>query len=68
MWVGRMDGKVAGLQGRDAVRDYWQRQWREIDPQETTAFHAHGPDTVRVSAQHVVRDPEQRNADGRDSS
>jgi ketosteroid isomerase-like protein len=45
------------LHGRDAARDYWQRQWREIDPHvEPTAFHEDGPDIVRVSVHQVVRD------------
>jgi ketosteroid isomerase-like protein len=45
------------LHGCDAVRDYWQRQWRAIDPRvEPTAFHRDGPDTVRVRVHQVVRD------------
>jgi ketosteroid isomerase-like protein len=45
------------LHGRDAVREYWQRQWREIDPSvEPTAFHRNAPDSVQVSVHQVVRD------------
>src|SRR5581483_2317479 len=45
------------LHGRAAVRDYWQRQWRAIDPRvEPIGFHDEGPGAVRVSVHQVVRD------------
>ena len=45
------------LYGRDAVRDYWQRQWQEIDPGvEPTELHDEAPDTIRVSVRQVVHD------------
>jgi hypothetical protein len=49
-WEG---GRVAG---RDGMRDYWERQWREIDPHvEPVTFTARGPDEVAVDVHQVVR-------------
>jgi ketosteroid isomerase-like protein len=49
-WEG---GRVVG---RDAVREYWTRQWREIDPAvEPVAFTEEGPDHVAVTVHQVVR-------------
>ncbi len=43
--------------GRDGVRDYWQRQWAEIDPLVTPTAIALEPDgRLRVSVDSVIRD------------
>ena len=48
-WEG---GRVVG---REAVRDYWTRQWSEIDPHvEPLTFTARGPDEVAVEVHQVV--------------
>ncbi len=45
--------------GRDAVRDYWQRQWAEIDPTATpTAVSEHPDGTIEVAVHLVARDHE----------
>ena len=45
------------LRGRDAVRDYWTRQWAAIDPHVTPAGFSTLPGgRVRVDVQQVVRD------------
>jgi hypothetical protein len=45
------------LHGREAVRDYWLRQWRAIDPSvEPTAFSHPAADLVSVTVHQVVRD------------
>ena len=50
-WEG---GRVAG---RDAVRDYWQRQWAEIDSTaEPTAVTERPDGTVEVAVHLVARD------------
>jgi ketosteroid isomerase-like protein len=48
------------VRGHQAVRDYWERQFREIDPHvEPTQFVAHG-DQVIVDVHQVVRDGQGR--------
>jgi ketosteroid isomerase-like protein len=43
--------------GRDAVRDYWQRQWAAIDSTaEPTAMTARRDGTVEVAVHVVARD------------
>jgi ketosteroid isomerase-like protein len=50
-WEG---GRVVG---RDAVRDYWQRQWAEIDSTaEPTAVTERPDGTVEVAVHLVARD------------
>ena len=50
-WEG---GRVAG---RDAVRDYWHRQWAEIDSTaEPTAISERPDGTVEVAVHLVARD------------
>jgi hypothetical protein len=45
--------------GRDAVRDYWQRQWAEIESTaEPTAVTERGDGTVEVAVRLVARDKE----------
>jgi ketosteroid isomerase-like protein len=50
-WEG---GRVVG---RDAVRDYWQRQWAEIDSTaEPTAITDRPDGTIEVAVHLVARD------------
>ena len=50
-WKG---GRVVG---RDAVRDYWQRQWAEIDSiAEPTAITERPDGTIEVAVHLVARD------------
>jgi hypothetical protein len=52
-WEG---GRVVG---RDAVRDYWQRQWAEIDSTaEPTAVTERPDGTVEVTVHLLARDKE----------
>ena len=45
------------LRGREAVRDYWTRQWAEIDPRVEPAAIAALPDgRVAVDVEQTVRD------------
>jgi hypothetical protein len=45
------------LHGREAVRSYWQRQWKAIDPSvEPRGFSPSSADTVRVTVHQIVRD------------
>ena len=44
------------LQGRDAVREYWTRQWAAIDPSvEPVGFTTRPDGTVAVDVHQVVR-------------
>jgi SnoaL-like domain len=53
-WANGMDGGF--VQGREAVRDYWTRQWRLIDPHvEPRRFVAAGRQVV-VDVHQIVRD------------
>src|SRR5687768_2413974 len=50
-WEG---GRVVG---REAVREYWQRQWAEIDPTaEPTAVSERPDGTIEVAVHLVARD------------
>jgi hypothetical protein len=52
-WKG---GRVVG---HDAVRDYWTRQWAEIDPTVEPVGFTERPDgTVAVQVHAVVRSPD----------
>jgi hypothetical protein len=45
------------VRGHEAVRDYWLRQWRRIDPHvEPVGFTAGGDGRVVVDVHQVVRD------------
>jgi ketosteroid isomerase-like protein len=45
------------LSGREAVRDYWTRQWAAIDPRvEPTAFDTEADGRTAVTVHSVVRD------------
>jgi ketosteroid isomerase-like protein len=45
------------VRGHDGVRDYWSRQWLEIDPYVTpTAFAQEADGRMRVTVHSLVRD------------
>jgi hypothetical protein len=47
------------LHGRDAVRDYWTRQFAAIDPTVTPTAFAQRPDgRIAVTVRQVVRSPD----------
>jgi uncharacterized protein YciI len=53
-WANGMEGGI--VHGRDAVRDYWLRQWRSIDPRvEPRRFAAAGGQVV-VDVHQIVCD------------
>src|SRR5262249_1667049 len=54
-WPNGMEGGY--LHGRDAVREYWTRQWRMIDPHlEPPRFTVDERDRVIVLIPQIVRD------------
>lgn len=54
-WANGMDGGF--VHGRDAVREYWTRQWRMIDPHvEPQAFAPEPDGVVVVTVYQVVHD------------
>jgi hypothetical protein len=54
-WPNGMEGGV--VVGREAVREYWTRQWRLIDPRvEPVRFTPAGEGRVDVEVHQVVRD------------
>ena len=45
------------VQGHDEVREYWTRQWKEIDPTVTPVFISELPDDVfDVEVRQVLKD------------
>jgi hypothetical protein len=54
-WPNGMDGGT--VYGRDAVREYWTRQWGLIDPHvEPVDFAIDGEGDIVVDVHQVVRD------------
>jgi hypothetical protein len=54
-WPNAWEGGRA--HGREAVRDYWTRQWAAIDPLVEPTGFTHRPDgTIAVAVDQVVRD------------
>jgi nuclear transport factor 2 (NTF2) superfamily protein len=54
-WPNGWEGGV--VEGHDAVRDYWTRQWSQIDPTVTpTAFASIGNDRIAVTVAQTIRD------------
>ncbi len=46
------------LHGKEAVRDYWTRQWQAIDPRvEPVSFSGRAGGVVAVDVDQVVRTP-----------
>jgi hypothetical protein len=55
IWANGMEG--GHVHGRDAVRNYWTRQWATIDPHVEPVAFADGPEgKVLVEVHQVVRD------------
>jgi ketosteroid isomerase-like protein len=53
-WPNGMEGGY--VDGHEAVRAYWTRQWEQIDPHvEPVGFADEGPGRVRVAVRQVVR-------------
>lgn len=47
------------VSGHEAVSDYWQQQWQEIDPQVEPTGYATRPDgSLEVAVHQVVKDLE----------
>ena len=56
-WPNGWEGGV--LHGQDQVRDYWTRQWSQIDPSVTpTGFRLEPDGGVAVDVHQIVRDGE----------
>jgi nuclear transport factor 2 (NTF2) superfamily protein len=54
-WANGMDGGF--VYGRDAVRDYWTRQWSQINPQvNPIGFQTDDEGRIVVDVHQVVRD------------
>jgi hypothetical protein len=54
-WANGMEG--GSVLGHDAVRDYWTRQWGQIDPHvEPVGFSGKTPGEITVDVHQVVRD------------
>src|SRR5262249_45596622 len=54
-WPNAMDG--GRVHGRDAVREYWTRQWRSINPHVTPVrFAAEDGGRIAVDVRQVIRD------------
>jgi ketosteroid isomerase-like protein len=55
MWANGMEG--GHVHGRDAVRDYWTRQWAVIDPHVTpSGFTPRADGAIDVTVRQTVRD------------
>jgi hypothetical protein len=54
-WPNGMEG--GRVHGREAVRQYWLRQWRQINPLvEARSFHTDPTSAIVVEVHQVVRD------------
>ena len=54
-WPNGMEG--GRVHGREAVRQYWQRQWKQIDPLvEPQGFHTDPSGATVVDVHQVIRD------------
>lgn len=54
-WPNGMEG--GRVQGHDGVRNYWTRQWKQIDPHvEPSGFAMEADGRVAVKVHAVVRD------------
>lgn len=57
VWANGMDG--GHVQGREAVRDYWTRQWTIVSPHVEPVSFAKDPDgSIVVEVRQSVRDLE----------
>lgn len=56
-WANGMDG--GHVRGRDAVREYWTRQWEMVDPRiEPMNFKTEADGRIIVTVRSIVRDLE----------
>ncbi len=54
-WANGMEG--GHIYGREAIRAYWTRQWRTIDPHvEPVGFERRADGTIVAEVQQTVRD------------
>lgn len=54
-WPNGMEG--GRVHGREAVRQYWQRQWKQINPMvEPQSFHTGPIGAIAVEVHQVIRD------------
>jgi hypothetical protein len=54
-WPNGMEG--GRVYGHEAVRQYWQRQWKQINPVvEPQSFHTDPTGETVVEVHHVIRD------------
>ena len=54
-WPNGMEG--GRVYGHEAVRQYWQRQWKQINPVvEPQSFHTDPTDATAVEVHQVIRD------------
>jgi hypothetical protein len=53
-WPNGMDG--GRVQGHDAVREYWTRQWRSVDPHVTPVRFVAEDGRIVVDVRQVIRD------------
>jgi nuclear transport factor 2 (NTF2) superfamily protein len=56
VWANGLEGGT--VEGRSAVRDYWTRQWQQIDPRVEPQRFEGDNDEVVVEVRQVVRDRE----------
>jgi nuclear transport factor 2 (NTF2) superfamily protein len=56
VWANGLEGGT--IQGRSAVRDYWTRQWQQIDPRVNPQRFEGENDEIVVEVHQVVRDLE----------
>jgi ketosteroid isomerase-like protein len=63
VWANGMDG--GHVHGREAVREYWTRQWAMVSPHvEPVNFHRTADDAVVAEVRQSVRDLEGRPLQG----
>ena len=54
-WANGWEGGY--VKGHDAVRDYWTRQWKELDPNvEPVNFNQRPDGTIEVEVHQIVKD------------
>jgi ketosteroid isomerase-like protein len=57
VWANGMDG--GHVHGREAVRDYWTRQWKMVSPHvEPVSFTEAADSSIVVEVKQVIRDLE----------
>ena len=63
-WANGMDG--GHVHGREAVREYWTRQWTLVSPHvEPVSFHRTADGAIIVEVRQTVRDLEGKPLQGR---